>query len=56
MALPDWRPTQSVYKHSSADSRPPAQRPSMADEEPTAARREEPASLPPLQEGNKSQD
>lgn len=52
MALPDWRPTQAVYKHSSADSRPPTQRPYVADEEPTAARREEPASLPALQEGN----
>ncbi len=52
MALPDWRPTQAVYKHSSADNRPPTQRPYVADEEPTAARREEPASLPALQEGN----
>ncbi len=32
--------------------RPPTQRPYVADEEPTAARREEPASLPALQEGN----
>ncbi|XP_067272958.1 multifunctional protein ADE2 isoform X1 [Pseudorasbora parva] len=51
MALPDWRPTQTVYKRSSADSRPLTQRPHVADEEPTAARREEPASMPGLQEG-----
>ncbi|ROL51021.1 Multifunctional protein ADE2 [Anabarilius grahami] len=51
MALPDWRPTQTVYKRSSADSRPQTQRPYVADEEPTAARREDPASLAGLQEG-----
>ncbi|XP_051951299.1 multifunctional protein ADE2 [Xyrauchen texanus] len=51
MALPDWRPTQTVYKQASADTRSLTQRPYVADEEPMAPnRREEFTSQASLQE------
>ncbi|XP_051954314.1 uncharacterized protein LOC127623817 isoform X1 [Xyrauchen texanus] len=36
MALPDWRPTQTVYKQASADTKSLNQMPYMADEESTS--------------------
>nr|XP_055041778.1 multifunctional protein ADE2 isoform X1 [Misgurnus anguillicaudatus] len=41
MALPDWRPTQTLYKQSSADNRPTTQKPYETDEDPTTANRRE---------------